>query len=77
MTVHSCVGMDLALDWSCSEHASPFECPDALVVHNTHRNEYGIVVHDGGSSVVIIGFCPWCGADLRSADRRSPTGHAV
>jgi hypothetical protein len=28
-------------------------------------NEYGIIVHDGGSSSSItIAFCPWCGAQL-------------
>ena len=26
--------------------------------------EYGIPVLDGGSSMIVIRFCPWCGADL-------------
>ena len=26
--------------------------------------EYGIPVLDGGTSMIVIRFCPWCGADL-------------
>ena len=43
--------------WSgshCSEHDSPFECPDWLIVR----------VHDGGESFVKISYCPWCGRKL-------------
>jgi len=27
-------------------------------------NEYGLIVHDGGSSSITIEFCPWCGTQL-------------
>lgn len=53
--------------WSsnhCSEHDSPFDCPDWLIVRNHDENEYGIVIHDGGESFVKIAFCPWCGRKL-------------
>jgi hypothetical protein len=33
--------------------------------------EYGIPVHDGGSSHIQIGFCPWCGAKLPSSLREA------
>jgi len=56
--------MTAALDFSCDQHADPFECPDALVVHHEAFGEYGIVVHDGGPSYVLIRHCPWCGEDL-------------
>lgn len=26
--------------------------------------EYGLIVHDGGTSYVAIRFCPWCGVRL-------------
>lgn len=53
--------------WSgshCSEHDSPFECPDWLIVRVHDGNEYGLVVHDGGESFVKISYCPWCGRKL-------------
>ncbi|MBE1589698.1 hypothetical protein H4W80_007956 [Nonomuraea angiospora] len=31
--------------------------------------EYGLLVHDGGSSSVIISFCPWCGTRLPDSRR--------
>jgi len=46
----------------CDLHESRYDCPDALI--NMMRGGYGIIVHDGGSSVVEISFCPWCGAKL-------------
>jgi len=32
-------------------------------------NEYGLVVHDGGTSSVEISFCPWCGTKLPKSER--------
>jgi hypothetical protein len=29
------------------------------------------MVHDGGSSVVEIAFCPWCGSKLPASDEAS------
>jgi len=28
------------------------------------RKEFGIPIHDGGSSFIKIIFCPWCGREL-------------
>ncbi|MBR0354669.1 MAG: hypothetical protein IJK35_04810 [Oscillospiraceae bacterium] len=53
--------------WStnhCPVHDSPFECPDWLVLFDEKSNEYGMIIHDGGQSVVTIHYCPWCGASL-------------
>jgi hypothetical protein len=44
----------------------PFECPDALVNYSEQGKDYGLIIHDGGSSVISIAFCPWCGAKLPS-----------
>jgi len=60
--------MRAQLDHSCEQHPDPSDCPDALVGFGA--GEYGIYVHDGGSSWVRIEFCPWCGADLSRVDER-------
>ncbi len=54
---------------SCARHVDPADCPDALVAYSEAYDEYGIRVHDGGSSVVNIRFCPWCGAKLPASRR--------
>jgi hypothetical protein len=62
MTDFCCSRMAADLNQSCKQHAYRSECPDALI--DRVRGGYGIIVHDGGSSVVEIAFCPWCGAKL-------------
>jgi hypothetical protein len=32
-------------------------------------DEYGIFIHDGGSSLTLINFCPWCGSKLPESKR--------
>jgi hypothetical protein len=46
----------------CGQHPDPFDCPDRVVFH--HDGEYGLIIHDGGSAVIGMAFCPWCGAAL-------------
>jgi hypothetical protein len=54
----------------CKQHSNdPYACPDALVSYNAVFDEYGIIVHDGGPSSVMIGFCPWCGVKLPESQR--------
>lgn len=62
MSDHCCSRMAADLNHTCDQHADRSDCPDALV--GQVRGGYGIIVHDGGSGVVEIGFCPWCGAKL-------------
>jgi hypothetical protein len=64
-----CTAMEDALDFDCEQHADPFECPDSLVTYNEVFDEYGLIVHDGGASYVLIGFCPWCGNELPESQR--------
>jgi hypothetical protein len=61
--------MKEALAFSCDQHTDPFECPDTLVVYNGPFDEYGLVVHDGGTSYVLIQNCPWCGTKLPPSQR--------
>lgn len=32
--------------------------------------EYGLTVRDGGSSIIVIEFCPWCGSKLPRSLRK-------
>jgi hypothetical protein len=60
--------MERQVNSSCSEHPDRFSCPDALMYFSASRGEYGIIVHDGGTSWVAIAFCPWCGAFLGNVE---------
>ncbi len=62
MSVHCCDRMDYDLSQSCEVHDTRFNCPDALI--GVVRGGYGLIVHDGGSSMIAISFCPWCRARL-------------
>jgi hypothetical protein len=37
---------------------------DQIMDFDEKHKEYGIPIHDGGSSVIHIKFCPWCGTKL-------------
>ncbi len=36
----------------------------------SHFREYGIIYLDGGTSIQLIRFCPWCGKRLPSSLRK-------
>ena len=58
-----CSDMEAHLQWKCDQHSDPDDCPDCIV--RFYRNgQYGIPIHDGGSSYIRIDYCPWCGASL-------------
>jgi hypothetical protein len=48
----------------CDQHPDRFDCPDCLIHYSPRTRMYGLIVHDGGSSFVVIRFCPWCGNRL-------------
>lgn len=56
-------------DWACDQHENRFDCPDALLSYNERFDEYGIIVHDGGISMSVIHFCPYCGTELPASKR--------
>ena len=33
---------------------------DSLIGYFRSTGDYGIRIHDGGSSMIVIDFCPWC-----------------
>lgn len=59
-----CEAMQYHTTNHCPIHDSPFECPDCLIHYDEATNTYGIIIHDGGQSVVKIYYCPWCGKKL-------------
>jgi len=73
MNVHCCDDMARQVVAECPVHPDPWQCPDALIGYLPQSDECGIRVHDGGSSLVLISFCPWCGARLPES-RRDTSG---
>jgi hypothetical protein len=64
-----CEEMKKQISFLCSEHSSRYACPDCVVEYNEKFDEYGLIIHDGGSSMFIIQFCPWCGTKLPESKR--------
>ena len=61
-----CERMAYDLGQKCDLHDERAACPDAMIAQV--RGGFGLYVRDGedayGSSVIEIGFCPWCGTAL-------------
>lgn len=67
---HCCDQMREALKQDCPQHRWPrVVCPERQIDYNERFDEYGLTVNDGGSSSVVIHFCPWCGAALPESQR--------
>lgn len=64
MKTHCCEDMDYHVNFKCDMHSDPFEYPDKIIFFNDKDNDYGLIIHDGGSSSISIKFCPWCGSKL-------------
>ncbi|MDT0435429.1 MULTISPECIES: DUF6980 family protein [Streptomyces] len=69
MTTHCCEAMNHRADVRCDEHDDPFACPDALIDYSAESQEYGLIIHDGGTSSITVDFCPWCGRSLSPRGR--------
>jgi hypothetical protein len=69
VTDHCCAEMTRHVDPHCDVHVDPYACPDALVGFVAKFQEYGLIVHDGGTAVIGILFCPWCGRRLPESQR--------
>ena len=61
---HCCQRMVDAITSTCDQHPDRFDCPDALLDYNPRFREYGLIVHDCGTAVAVIDYCPGCGAKL-------------
>ena len=69
MPTHCCELMRQQVESRCDQHPNIFDCPDTLVFYSPRYSEYGLIVHDGGSSSISINYCPWCGAKLPESRR--------
>ncbi|WP_331745170.1 hypothetical protein [Kitasatospora sp. NBC_01300] len=69
MANHCCEAMNSRVNAPCGQHDDPSACPDALVGFSARFQEYGLIIHDGGTSRVRIDFCPWCGRRLPESQR--------
>jgi len=68
-TIHCCEEMRRQVELTCEDHPDRFGCPDCLIHYSSRDREYGIIIHDGGSAVSAILFCPWCGVRLLGSVR--------
>jgi len=66
MSEHCCEMMQANAESVCHLHPNRFDCPDALVNYDEAERDFGLIIHDGGSSTIAIAFCPWCGTKLRT-----------
>jgi len=67
---HCCEDMHGQVTFACEDgHLDPEDCPDAVVGFTPKYQEYGIWIHDGGTSWISIAYCPWCGTRLPESVR--------
>lgn len=66
---HCCEQMTNRVNHRCEQHPDVFDCADNLIYYSEQSNEYGIIVHDGGSSFILVNYCPWCGTKLPKSAR--------
>jgi hypothetical protein len=57
------------INYQSDQHPDPFDDPDKLIYYSEKIDEYGIIIHDGGSSAITIKYCPWCGKKLPKSKR--------
>ena len=41
---------------------------DVIINFWKKKSTYGIPIHDGGTSMIVIHYCPWCGVKLPDPD---------
>jgi hypothetical protein len=61
---YPCVHMAEQATYRCETHPDPQDCPDVLVRYLPRSRAYGLPVRDGGTSMSVIRYCPWCGTEL-------------
>jgi hypothetical protein len=53
----------------CEKLRNAIADPDVPIVYSAKFREYGISVLDGGTSYIVIQYCPWCGEEFPSSLR--------
>ena len=70
---YCCETMQYHLNVRCDQHPDPLDCADILICHSGQSDEFGIIIHDGGSAYSLIQYCPWCGTKLPESQRKTET----
>ncbi|MFJ8089140.1 DUF6980 family protein [Lysinibacillus sp. NPDC095746] len=52
MKKHCCEDMTFHASFKCEIHENPFECPDKIIIFYEQNNDYGLIIHDGGKSII-------------------------
>lgn len=61
--------MDRHTGKMCEEQDEKYDCPDDVITYSSALDEYGLIIHDGGTSSYEISFCPFCGTKLPESKR--------
>jgi len=61
---HCCETMIFHVQMKCPDGHTDLQCPDRVILV-LRTGEYGLIIHDGGSSSYVINFCPFCGVELK------------
>lgn len=69
MKKYCCEEMDRNIMYRCDVHPDPYDCPDNLIAYHEVFDEFGIIIHDGAMSNLLINYCPWCGHKLPVSKR--------
>jgi hypothetical protein len=55
---HCCDYMRREVGRMCEQHPDRFACPDCLIHYSPPYREYGLIVHDGGTAVILHPVLP-------------------
>ena len=68
MPKHCCEMMRHNVESTCDIHPDRGDCPDCLVDYWESSQRYGLMIrNEGGGGMIVISYCPWCGAKLPEA----------
>jgi hypothetical protein len=72
---YPCIHVAYHSTHTCDEHTDAWECPDMTLVRTAAG--FGIPVRNGGTSVIRIDYCPWCGISLSGQQTAEAAAAAV
>ena len=52
----------------CCENMKMMVEEENSIVFLQDSGEYGVPIQDGGSSVLVMSYCPWCGTKLAASE---------
>ena len=67
---YCCNEMRYRAEYVCPDEihrSDPLACPDRLI-YRWSDGRHVILIHDGGSSGIVIRYCPWCGRPLAASN---------